>query len=124
MELHSVTPSGMGGVLTTTGQQAQPASEVVKPAAAPVAAGPGAVQAVAGTSSPEQVKSAVEKINKTVEALGRDLQFTVDEDTKINIVKVVDTKTKDVIRQFPSEEVVAIAKALDKLQGLLVKDKA
>jgi len=37
---------------------------------------------------------------------------------------VVDMATKDVIRQIPTPEVLAIAKALDKLQGLLVKDKA
>ena len=32
--------------------------------------------------------------------------------------------TKDVIRQIPSEEMVAIARALESLQGLLVKQKA
>ena len=53
----------------------------------------------------------------------RNLQFTVDEDTGIDVVKVIDTETEEVIRQFPSEEVLAIARALDKLQGLLIRDK-
>ena len=56
--------------------------------------------------------------------MANNLQFTVDEDTGIDVVKVVDTDTKEVIRQFPSEEILAIAKAIDQLQGLLVKDKA
>ena len=40
------------------------------------------------------------------------------------IVKVMDNATKEVIRQIPSVEMLAIAKALDKIQGLLIKQKA
>ena len=39
-------------------------------------------------------------------------------------MKVVDASTDEVIRQIPSEEIISIAKALDKLQGLLVEQKA
>jgi flagellar protein FlaG len=56
--------------------------------------------------------------------MSSDLKFTVDEETGIQVVKVVDTETKDVIRQFPAEEVLAIAQALDKLQGLIIHQKA
>lgn len=83
-----------------------------------------AVQASASIPKPEQVKAAVEHINKFVQTLSSDLKFTVDEETGIQVVKVVDTKTKDVIRQFPSEEILAIAQALDKLQGLIIHQKA
>jgi hypothetical protein len=37
---------------------------------------------------------------------------------------VVDGVTKEVIRQIPNEEVLAIARAMDRLQGLLLKGKA
>ena len=40
------------------------------------------------------------------------------------MVKVVDQSTKEVIRQIPSEEMLAIAKALDSLKGLLVRQTA
>jgi len=40
------------------------------------------------------------------------------------VVKVVDKETKEVIRQMPSKEVVELAKALDKLQGLMIKQTA
>jgi flagellar protein FlaG len=83
-----------------------------------------AVQQAAAAPKPQEVKESVEKINKTVQAMSRNLQFSVDESTQMNVVKVVDIETKDVIRQIPSEEVLAIAKALDKLQGLLLKEKA
>jgi flagellar protein FlaG len=52
------------------------------------------------------------------------LQFSIDEDIGVTVVKVIDTESKKVIRQIPSEEVIDIAKALDKLQGLLVKQQA
>lgn len=81
-----------------------------------------AVQALNPQAEPSEVKDAVVKINKTIQASG--LEFSVDEETGINLVKVMDTQTKEVIRQIPSEEAVHIAKALDKLQGLLVRDKA
>lgn len=71
-----------------------------------------------------QLKEAVEKVNKTIRALSQDLQFTVDEQTGIDLVKVVDKETKEVIRQIPSEEMVAIAKRLDELRGLIIRQKA
>lgn len=76
------------------------------------------------TSRPEDVDQAVEKINTAVQAVSQKLEFSIDKDTDSFIVKVVDKETKEVIRQIPSEELLNIAKALDKLQGLLIKDKA
>lgn len=72
----------------------------------------------------EQVNEAVQKINDMIKVADRDLEFSVDKDTDMNVVKVIDSQSKEVIRQIPSEEVIQIAKALDKLQGLLVRDKA
>lgn len=72
----------------------------------------------------EQVGNAVSKINKVIQVVDRNLEFTVDKDTDMTVVKVIDSESKEVIRQIPSEEVIQIAKALDKLQGLLVRDKA
>ncbi len=83
-----------------------------------------AVQTTASVPGSEQVKTAVEHINKVVQTLSSDLKFTVDEETGIQVVKVVDTKTKDVIRQMPSEESLAIAQTLDQLQGLIIHQKA
>ncbi|MBU0593932.1 MAG: flagellar protein FlaG [Gammaproteobacteria bacterium] len=83
-----------------------------------------AVEAVKETTNPSSLKQATEKLNQAMKMMASNLQFTVDEDTGMDVVKVVDTDTKEVIRQFPSEEVIAIARAFDQLQGLLVRDKA
>jgi len=40
------------------------------------------------------------------------------------IVKVVDTASKQVLRQIPNEEVLAMSKTLDKLQGLMIRQTA
>jgi flagellar protein FlaG len=105
-------------------QQRPVAQDVAVAPAAHVEIPVKAVQAVASTPSAEQVKQAVEHVNKVVQTLSNDLKFTLDEDTGMRVVKVVDVKSQDVIRQIPSEEVVAIAKALDTLQGLIIRQKA
>ena len=71
-----------------------------------------------------QVKQSVEKIAEFVSSRQSELSFSIDDTSGSQIVKITDVQTKQIIRQFPSEEAVAIARALDKLQGLLIKDKA
>lgn len=74
--------------------------------------------------SSEQVQKAVENLRQAVQSSSANLQFSVDGDTGKTIIRVVDGDTKEVIRQLPSEEVLQLAKSLDKLSGLLLKQKA
>lgn len=71
----------------------------------------------------EVVKAAMQEMQKSLPAMARNLQFSIDEQTGRTVVKVVDATTSEVIRQFPSEELLSIAKALDKFSGLLIKQK-
>ncbi|MDR0379909.1 MAG: flagellar protein FlaG [Candidatus Accumulibacter sp.] len=73
---------------------------------------------------PEELQEATEKIQKFVSMAACNIEFSVDEGSGRTVVKVVDRETKDVIRQIPSEEMLDLAQALDKLQGLLIKQKA
>ncbi|RJG15594.1 flagellar protein FlaG [Massilia cavernae] len=70
------------------------------------------------------VDDAVKTINKTVQAISPSLEFSIDTDSKRTVVKVIDLDTREVIRQMPSVEALEIAKALDRLQGLLIRQKA
>ena len=72
----------------------------------------------------EQLNQAVKQIQDVIEKTANSLQFSIDEDLGVSIVKVIDTESKKTIRQIPTEEVLDIAKALDKLQGLLIKQRA
>jgi flagellar protein FlaG len=104
--------------------QPAPAVEVNQKQSAPVELPQQAVKAVESEVNAEMVKNSLDQLNKLVRQFNRNLEFTVDEDTGVNIVKVIDSQSQEVIRQMPTEEMLAIAKALDKLQGLLIKDKA
>jgi len=52
------------------------------------------------------------------------LKFTVDDKTGTVVVRVVDTETDQLIRQIPSEEMLAIARNMEQMQGLLVRREA
>lgn len=96
-------------------------------AAAPVMADAVAQAGAAASAEPAplaQVQQAIEDVRSAIAPVAQDLNFSIDEDTGKTVVKVVDTSTDEVIRQIPSEEIISIAKALDKLQGLLVQQKA
>lgn len=79
---------------------------------------------VAAAPDAQAVGQAVENINQAMKSLSNRIEFSIDEDSKRQVVKVIDPDTKEVIRQMPSEEALAIAKALDRLQGLLIKQEA
>ena len=72
----------------------------------------------------ESPEIALEQVREHVRRVVPELDFSVDEDTGRVVVKLMDTATNEVLRQIPSEEVLHIAKMLDKLQGLLLREKA
>ena len=114
----------------STGQGFSPASgdkvAAIRTAAnSPVPVAQAAVQSPAPAPSAEEVREAADKINKVLQSLvSSNLQFSVDQDSGQTIVRVVDVETKELIRQIPNEEALAIAKSLGKYQGLLIEQKA
>lgn len=95
-------------------------------------AGAGAVTESDGTTkattrpevSQQQLSEAVNKLNEFVAPALQSIQFSMDQDSNRMIVKVVDTSTQKVLRQIPNEEVLAISRTLDKLQGLVIRQTA
>ncbi len=83
------------------------------------------VAVAAKQASVEQVKRAAEVINKALRQSNRNLEFRLDEGTNRVVVKLTDTETGEVIRQIPSDEMLAISRAIGELQqGLLLRQKA
>lgn len=78
----------------------------------------------AAALSANQIPQALEDINKVLDSWSVSIQFEVDSSYKDVIVKVVDQDTHKVLLQIPSEDVLRIAKAMDKLKGLLVEKTA
>jgi len=106
--------SGSYAPVQPSNTKPDPVVSTVAPAASP--------QAQRSTES--DVADAVDKLNDFASKNASDLNFSRDQETGKTIVKVVDTATDVVIRQIPTEEAVAIAKSIDKMQGLLINHKA
>lgn len=80
-------------------------------------------------SVPQADKKLLEEAAKATEAFVKSsmnsaLEFKVDDESGVMVVKVMDLSTDQIIRQIPSEEMLQIARALGKLQGILVKSSA
>lgn len=102
-----------------TPQVAQPV-RVSVPAEAAAPASPPPQQ-----PSREDVQKAIEEFKKSINGVtANNLSFSVDDDTGQTIVRVTDVQTGELIRQIPSEEMVALAKALDRMQGMLLRQQA
>jgi flagellar protein FlaG len=67
--------------------------------------------------SEQQIEDAVSDISEFVQAQRRNLDFTFNEDVNRSIVKVTDTDTGELIRQIPSEEVLALSERIRGLQS-------
>jgi len=75
--------------------------------------------------SKEQVQKAVESMKQMIEtAAPNSLQFSIDDDTGKTIVRISDAQTGEMIRQIPSEELLEIARSLDRMQGMLLRQEA
>lgn len=59
-----------------------------------------------------------------MQTIDRDLHFTVDEDSGVTVVKVVDPSTDEVVRQIPTEEVMRVVRSLENGGGFLSEIKA
>lgn len=79
---------------------------------------------VADHAQRQDLVEAVKNVNEFVLPINNKLTFSMDEESDKMVVKVIDQATKEVIRQIPSEEMLAIAKALDTMKGLLIQQKA
>ena len=72
----------------------------------------------------DTVEAAATSVREFVQPINSNLEFSVNDDTGQLVVKIIDRSTKEVIRQMPSEEMLALAKALDSIKGLFVEQTA
>jgi flagellar protein FlaG len=104
---------------------AAPAPKVSVAATAP----PESAAATPAKSDPkanrETLQKAVDHANQTLRSLSsNELQFSIDKETGVQVVKLTDKATGEVIRQIPSEEMLQIAKSIDAMRGSLVSQEA
>ena len=97
-----------------------PTTGAVSPAPTP----PVAPSTLTSAQKDIKVNEAVQAINHAIRSMNTHVSFNTDTETGVATVTVTDSVTKEVIRQMPSDEVIAIARALHKFEGLIIHQKA
>jgi flagellar protein FlaG len=72
----------------------------------------------------DQLKMAVQEIEKFVQSVKRNLEFSIDEPSGKVVVKVIASDSGEVVRQIPNEEVLRLANSLNDASSLLFSTKA
>ena len=90
--------------------------------------GPGVAEgrtaAVAHVDAPHHAPTSTKASEAPPARDPRSLSFQVDGETHNIVATIVDESSKKVIRQIPDAELVRIARAIDRMQGFLVEEKA
>ena len=110
--------------VSPTAAQAAGDAVVVAPAPSPATVATAAVATASGVPAPHEVQAAVVQANRAVQALVATLEFEIDPDTDTIVIRLVDSSDHTVLRQVPTEEMLNIAKSIDRLQGLLLRQHA
>ena len=80
--------------------------------------------------SQEALEKVVSQLNAYIQNTQRDVDFSVDDATGRVVVRVIDSESEEVIRQIPSEEMLAISRHLvesletEQPKGFLIELKA
>jgi flagellar protein FlaG len=102
-------------------QPASTASE--KPPEKPQAASVTAVADKKVDSQGSDLKQAVQQIEKFVQSIKRNLEFSIDEQSGKVIVKVIASDTGEIVRQIPSAEALRLADSLNNASHVLFDAK-
>ena len=75
-------------------------------------------------SDSSKLKTAVQEIEKFVQSVKRNLEFSIDESSGKVVVKVIASETGEVVRQIPSEEALKLADNLSNAGSVLFNAKS
>lgn len=80
------------------------------------------IDAAQGEAYPAELQQRVDELNAAMKLHATSIEFSVGDESGRTIVKVVDTDT--VLRQYPSKELLAISRQIDKFLGMFIKTQA
>jgi len=98
-------------------------TSVVASSSADTSTGSGSSSGNKGSDS-DKLKTAVQQIEKFVQSVKRNLEFSIDETSGTVVVKVIASATGEVVRQIPSEEALKLADSLSTAGSVLFNGKA
>jgi len=73
--------------------------------------------------TPEQLEKVAQQLQDFVGEMNRGLEFSVDKDSGRDVIKVIDKTSGDLVKQYPSEEVLTLVAKLSDMVGGFVDAK-
>ncbi len=71
----------------------------------------------------QQLTEIVGELNDFAQSVQRQLEFSIDQDNGEVVVRVVDARTKDVVREIPPEEIREMQKRLGEISDQLFRNQ-
>jgi flagellar protein FlaG len=72
------------------------------------------------TMTPKQLEKVAQQLQYFMGEMNRSLEFLVDKDSGRDVIKVLDKSTGDLVKQYPSEEMLGIISKLSNATGNLI----
>jgi flagellar protein FlaG len=96
------------------------AAPVIQLTSPPVETQPATAPVTAPPPTTAELKNQVDVINSALKhSASKNLEFSIDPDTKRALVRLIDTTTGEVIQQYPSEAMLGISKSIGQFQERL-----
>lgn len=71
----------------------------------------------------DEIISSIEKANKKLQGSATELSFSVHSGTKQIMIKILDTNTKEIVKEIPSEKILDMVANLMETAGLIIDKK-
>lgn len=76
-----------------------------------------------GEMTTPQLEKVAKQLQEFMGKMNRGLEFLVDEDSGRDVIKVIDKSSGELIKQYPSEEVLSLVSKLSEATGNFVDSK-
>lgn len=76
-----------------------------------------------GRDQNSQIKKAVDEINRSIRGQQTEAIFGIHDDTNRVTIKIVDKKSKEVIKEFPPEQTLDMIAKVWEMAGIMVDEK-
>lgn len=125
----AVTPPSTKSPLAQPGVAPQRAAPVDRQPAAAAPGNPDRLRVDTATDEGQRIDQAtlrqsVDDLNRFVQPREGSIEFTLDQSSGKALLQVVDTQTRAVLLQVPSEQALALSQSIGQTTGQLIKDSA
>ena len=72
--------------------------------------------------SHKQMEAVAQKLQDFVGEMNKGLEFSVDQDSGRDVIKVIDKNNGDIIKQYPTEEVLDLVSKLSEATGTFINE--